>query len=413
MVNKNLLSHLTILYVEDDITTRESMNSILVKLFKKVFIACDGEEGLNICLEHKNSIDIIVSDINLPKLSGIGLIKEIRKQHIDIPVVFSSAYKESAFLLEAIKLNISDYLVKPYNIRHLLSRVEHICNEKQKQKLILRQKRELKQYLELIDKVAIISKTDTKGKIVFVNDIFCEVAGYEKEELLGKPHNIVRHPDMPKEAFKGLWETISQGNIWKGKVKNKAKDNNPYFVNATIMPIFDTCELIVGYMGIRFLTTQEETEKREFRKRVMDNIKECKKKEIELHNEIKLLKQKAKQYAHVDLISKAFEDEKKKSSQQHSQIIHYESKLKEAQDSFDKFRHESYNKFIGLNSELKHLSSLKTILENKYKEKVSDIKTRDSEIIKLKERIEDQNKTILNLKDVVAFRESQLRDISN
>jgi PAS domain S-box-containing protein len=310
----NLLPHLTIVYIEDDDVTRESMYSILVKLFKQVFIGRNGEEGLKICLEYRHTIDIIVSDINMPKLSGIGLLKAIRKEGLDIPVIFSSAYKESSFLLEAIKLNISDYLVKPYNIRHLLTRVEHICQEKQKQKLILRQKKELKQYLELIDKVAIISKTDTKGKILFVNDIFCEVAGYKKEELLGKPHNIVRHPDMPKEAFKGLWETISQGNIWKGKVKNRAKNNNSYFVNATIMPIFDHCELIIGYMGIRFLTTQEETEKREFRKRVMDNIKECKKKEIELNNEIKLLKQKAKQFAHVDLISQALEDEKKKSA---------------------------------------------------------------------------------------------------
>lgn len=405
----NLLPHLTIVYIEDDDATRESMYSILVKLFKQVFIGRNGEEGLKICLEYRHTIDIIVSDINMPKLSGIGLLKAIRKEGLDIPVIFSSAYKESSFLLEAIKLNISDYLVKPYNIRHLLTRVEHICQEKQKQKLILRQKKELKQYLELIDKVAIISKTDTKGKILFVNDIFCEVAGYKKEELLGKPHNIVRHPDMPKEAFKGLWETISQGNIWKGKVKNRAKNNNSYFVNATIMPIFDHCELIIGYMGIRFLTTQEETEKREFRKRVMDNIKECKKKEIELNNEIKLLKQKAKQFAHVDLISQALEDEKKKSAKQYSQIIHFEEQLKETKDSFDKFRHDSYNKFIGLNSELKHLSSLKTILENKYKEKSVDIKIRDTEIIKLKERIEEQNKTILNLRDVVAFRESQLK----
>lgn len=405
----NLLPHLTIVYIEDDDATRKSMYSILVKLFKQVFIGRNGEEGLKICLEYRHTIDIIVSDINMPKLSGIALVKAIRKEGLDTPVIFSSAYKESSFLLEAIKLNISDYLVKPYNIRHLLTRVEHICQEKQKQKLILRQKRELKQYLELIDKVAIISKTDTKGKIVFVNDIFCEIAGYEKKELLGRPHNIVRHPDMPKEAFKGLWETISQGNIWKGKVKNRSKNNNPYFVNATIMPIFDQCEHIIGYMGIRFLTTQEETEKREFRKKVMDNIKECKKKEIELNNEIKLLKQKAKQFAHVDLISQALEDEKKKSSKQYSQIIHFEEQLKETKDSFDKFRHDSYNKFIGLNSELKHLSSLKTILENKYKEKSVDIKIRDTEIIKLKERIEEQNKTILNLKDVVAFRESQLK----
>ena len=122
----NIISTLSILYAEDDESTRESILPILLKLFKNVFIAKDGMEALEICLEQKENIDIIVSDINMPRLSGIGMLKEIRKKELNIPVIFTSAYKEASFLYEAIKLNTSDYLVKPYNVRELFSKIERL-----------------------------------------------------------------------------------------------------------------------------------------------------------------------------------------------------------------------------------------------------------------------------------------------
>jgi len=82
----------------------------------------------------------------------------------------------------------------------------------------------------------LVSETDSKGHIIFVNDEFCKVAGYSREELLGNPHNIVRHKDMPKAAFKDLWETVKSGNVWKGYVKNATKAGGFYWVFATIYP---------------------------------------------------------------------------------------------------------------------------------------------------------------------------------
>lgn len=98
----------------------------------------------------------------------------------------------------------------------------------------------------------ILSETDLKGRITYVNSKFCEVAKYEPDELLGKPHNIVRHPDMPKELFKLFWEVIQQGNVFKGIVKNKAKDGTPYWVDATIVPIKDETGRIIKYTGARY-----------------------------------------------------------------------------------------------------------------------------------------------------------------
>lgn len=109
--------------------------------------------------------------------------------------------------------------------------------------------------LAIINATAIVSKTDLKGNIIYVNDMFCEVAQYTREELIGQPHNIVRHPDMPAEAFEDVWRTISSGKIWKGQVKNKKKDGTHYWVQATISPIIGENGKPFEYMAVRYLIT--------------------------------------------------------------------------------------------------------------------------------------------------------------
>ncbi len=81
----------------------------------------------------------------------------------------------------------------------------------------------------------ILSETDDKGMIIYANDVFCEIAGYKIEELIGEPHNIIRHPDMPRIAFKGLWDDIQSKGFWTGIVKNLRKDGGFYWVHATAM----------------------------------------------------------------------------------------------------------------------------------------------------------------------------------
>ncbi|WP_113895063.1 PAS domain-containing protein [Aliarcobacter vitoriensis] len=88
----------------------------------------------------------------------------------------------------------------------------------------------------LDDYAFLVSQTDEKGVIQFANDDFCEIAEYSIDELIGKPHNIVRHPDMPKSAFEDLWNTIKNDEIWTGYVKNSTKSGGYYWVFATIYP---------------------------------------------------------------------------------------------------------------------------------------------------------------------------------
>jgi len=103
----------------------------------------------------------------------------------------------------------------------------------------------------------LISATDAKGRITFANGKFYEIAEYEKGELLNKPHNVIRHPDMPKTAFKDLWDVISSGNLWSGIVVNRSKTGRHYWVKALVFPCYANNQ-IVGYISVRSKPTQQE-----------------------------------------------------------------------------------------------------------------------------------------------------------
>lgn len=102
----------------------------------------------------------------------------------------------------------------------------------------------------LNDNSFLVSETDEKGIIKFANDEFCRIAGYTREELVGQPHNLVRHPDMPKLAFDDLWKTIKNGKVWQGYVKNKSKSGDFYWVYATVYPYINE-EGQICYMSCR------------------------------------------------------------------------------------------------------------------------------------------------------------------
>jgi len=97
----------------------------------------------------------------------------------------------------------------------------------------------------------IISQTDLEGNIIYANKKFCEVSGYNQEELIGKSHNIIRHPLMPKAVFATMWRTIQSGQLWNGLVKNLRKDGLYYWVDTEILPIQDEAETITGYISVR------------------------------------------------------------------------------------------------------------------------------------------------------------------
>ena len=112
---------------------------------------------------------------------------------------------------------------------------------------------------------SIISRTDLKGNITFANKAFCALSGYDKNELVGSPHSIVRHPDIPKAAFKEMWETIKNNQKWHGFIKNLRKDGKYYWTEAFIEPLFDEDGNKIGYIAARKPVGQKD--KDEFEKK--------------------------------------------------------------------------------------------------------------------------------------------------
>ena len=135
----------------------------------------------------------------------------------------------------------------------------------------------LNQYKNVVDKAFLVSKTDKKGIITYVNENFCTVSGYREKELIGKNHNIIRDANISPLIFKKMWNTIQKGKIWRGLLSNKAKDGSIYYIESIIMPILDKEQNIVEYIAIRQDVTKQiqskkrMQEKERFIKAIFDN----------------------------------------------------------------------------------------------------------------------------------------------
>ena len=124
---------------------------------------------------------------------------------------------------------------------------------------------ELKVRTDIMNVTSIVSEADKKGDILSVNEKFIEVSKYSRNELIGAPHSTTRHPDMPKETFKQLWSTIGRGEMFRGVIKNRAKDGTPYYVDAVIAPILGDNGKPMKYLGVRYDITEAEIERQNAR----------------------------------------------------------------------------------------------------------------------------------------------------
>ncbi len=254
---------LSLLYVEDDPHTREGTLSILHEIFPTIYVASDGEEGLALYRENAQKIDLIITDITMPKLNGLEMIERIRETNKEIAIIVFSAHNESSYFAQTIELGVDGYLIKPLKSSQLFQTLSRTVEKISLRKEYLANLSLLKQYEAITNKSSIISKTDTRGIITYVNEKFCQISGYKESELIGKPHNIVRHPDMPSSAFKELWQTIQNKQTFQGVVKNRAKNGDPYYVKTTIQPIFNAKGEIEEYISLRHDITEIMSDKKQ------------------------------------------------------------------------------------------------------------------------------------------------------
>lgn len=258
------LKKLSLLYVEDDENTREELEYFLKNKVKKLYVAKNGQEGFDFF--EKYQPDLIITDIQMPVMTGTKMIKLIKEKNKTIPIVIITAFNDTDYLFEAIKLNVTNYLTKPLNLfalSEVLANIAKNINLENENKEIYNS---LKQYKDIVDERSIISKADINGIITYINEPFEKISGYKKEELLGKPHSIITHPAINKNIFKKMWKKINiEKKSWQGRLKNISKEGNEYFVDIIIKPILDLNGNIIEFISLSNDITDLETTKEYFK----------------------------------------------------------------------------------------------------------------------------------------------------
>ncbi|MDC0932469.1 response regulator [Arcobacteraceae bacterium] len=248
---------ISVLYVEDDFTLVEYVTKLLLRHncihYKH---ASNGTEAFY--LYQKQKFDLVITDIIMPKMNGFELIKKIKELNSHQLIMIMTSLNNKEDLITAIKLRIHYFIEKPINSKIFNNTIEE-CIEK------IHQKKEarllnllLEQYKYAIDESTILSKTDIKGRITYANQAFYNISQYTQEECIGCTHNIVKHPDSNPKLFKNIWKTISSKKEWRGIIKNRAKDGSEYIVDCLLLPLVDTENKIIEYLGIRHDITKFE-----------------------------------------------------------------------------------------------------------------------------------------------------------
>lgn len=262
-IDKNLLKKFTLLYVEDDDVIRVELSQLLSNFFSMVHVAKNGKEGLRTFLENQDEIDLILTDLNMPELNGIEMIKKIRTIDNKIPIIFATAHSDSEFLAEAIKLRVQEYIVKPIDVRYLLSLFNDIVSNLYQEFLLKQQREELEKYKEIINSNNIVIKTDTHLNITYVNKLFCEISGFNSEELIGKELKYLKYQDMASDIYTNLYVNILNNKSWQGKLKNIKKDGTAFTTDAFVIPTLDETGDMTGAISIQRDITKELKKKRE------------------------------------------------------------------------------------------------------------------------------------------------------
>jgi YesN/AraC family two-component response regulator len=297
----------------------------------------------------------------MPNMNGLEMVKKIREHDIDIPVVMTTAHGESNYLLEAIKLGVSGYTLKPIDTKELLMTVQKFCEIKRNQRIIIEKEAELSEYMDFINEIATIVKVDKKDMIQEVNPFFCGINEAMENDLIHTNMIQLIHPDSIPSAYKEMKEFIKNGHTWRGKLKFISKNKETFYLRSTSIPTknHDTDE-VTGYISIGFLADDEEQEKQETMSKAKQNIMEERYKILELNKKVKTLRTASNNFeANMGeqssaFIKEALENERRKTADQLKQIQHYEYQIGLLKDKLVS---------IADNEKLKRTDSLKRVNE--------------------------------------------------
>ena len=243
LIERTAIKPFRILFVDDDENLLTYYETVLLAAGLEVRTLSNPLNCLDV-LEEFNP-DVIVLDVYMPECTGPELARVIRQDDkwSITPIMFLSTETDIDVQLDAMNLGGESFMLKPITARHLLSvvtakskysRWNHRINNDLKMAL-----RESEFQVITSDQHDIVSTADVMGKIVSVNDKFCEISGYNREELIGQNHRLLKSHHHPASFYKDMWATISSGQVWHGTICNLNKQGIEYWVDSTIVPFLD------------------------------------------------------------------------------------------------------------------------------------------------------------------------------
>lgn len=181
-----------------------------------------------------SSIDLIITDLSMPNIDGSDFIKMIRNVNNEVPILILSMYIEDVTLHQSINYGIQGYIQKPINQENLKTQIELIKKQ-------LLEKNLIKEYQNITNASAIISKINTNQIITYVNERFCTISGFEKDELIGQYYEMIKFEEESAQFPTTLWnEILAKKEVWRGILKHRTKTGLLYYLQTTIQPILST-----------------------------------------------------------------------------------------------------------------------------------------------------------------------------
>ncbi|MEA2050177.1 MAG: response regulator [Campylobacterota bacterium] len=272
-LNTKELKTISILYVEDDEVIMKQSLALFEKIFKKVYSATNGLDGIKIFEENQDSIDIVVTDINMPKLNGLDMVKKINEIVPSLPVILTTAYTDSKHLLNAIDLNVDKYISKPIQIRELTVSIVNLVAQYRKSKnleslakdlylkttnndkktKVLKSELDIKTakvnyYETIIDNFVFSLKTDKMGNIEEVSNKFLNFFDYDKKDILSKNINNLRCDSCEDESFQKLMlKAIHTKKTILSTHTFITNENIKVNFNVAMTPIYASSGLVESY----------------------------------------------------------------------------------------------------------------------------------------------------------------------